>query len=183
MKKNIETALKTVLSSEQIAVLKEEITTGIRRINTAVDNNEKMKAKKDLMIETFIKIDELIEKSDRAPLIFKSFYAIAKSNIRKLIQPILEEMMEEEQIKNLDDIPDVKTTEKKNELKEETVEKKEEKKEENPSKPAPDRKRTFHKNNSGHRPNPNPKPKPEAKPAEPHKNFNRKDSGKNHKER
>lgn len=167
MKKNIETVLKTFLSNEQIAVLKEELTSGIRKINSAVDSNEKMKAKKELMIETFRKIDELIEKSDRSPVLFRTFYAAAKTNISRLIQPILEEMIEEEQIKGLDDIPDVKNPEKKKEPENEKPVKKE----------TPPPKKTFHKNNS-HRP----KPK-NSDQQQDRRNLNRKDAGKNQKGR
>lgn len=173
MKKNIENVLKTVLSSEQIAVLKEEITSGIRKINSAVENNEKMKAKKDLMVQTFVKIDEMIEKSNRSPLLFKAFYAAAKSNIRKMIQPIIEEMMEEdEQIKNLDDIPDVKTGETKKPAKEE-------KKPEPAEKPEPDKKKPFQKNINPQRP----KQKSEHKPSQQQRKFDKKDAGKNQKGR
>lgn len=106
MKKNIESALKSILSSEQVAVLKEEIATGIKKVNAAVDSNEKMKAKKEVLIETLIKVDKLIENSSRSPILVKAFYSAAKSNIKKLIQPILEKMIEEEEFRNLDDIPD-----------------------------------------------------------------------------
>ena len=180
MKKNIETVLKTFLSNEQIAVLKEELTSGIKKINSAVDSNERMKAKKELMIETFRKIDELIEKSDRSPLLFKTFYAAAKTNISRLIQPILEEMIEDEQIKGLDDIPDVSKPEKKKEAPVEKPVKKETppRKKDEEQKPSQERKKTFHKNNS-HRP----KPKDSDQPQQDRRNLNRKDAGKNQKGR
>jgi len=107
MKKNIEDALKTILSSEQVAALKEEIAAGMKKINSAVEKNEKMKAKKELLLESLSKADKLIETSDRSPLLFKTFYAAAKTNIKKLLEPIIEKMMnEEEELSGLDDIPD-----------------------------------------------------------------------------
>ena len=39
-------------------------------------------------------------------MLFKTFYAAAKTNILKLVQPLIEKMMEEEEISGLDDIPD-----------------------------------------------------------------------------
>jgi anti-sigma28 factor (negative regulator of flagellin synthesis) len=41
MKKNMEDALKTILSNEQVAALKEEIASGIKKMNSAVESNEK----------------------------------------------------------------------------------------------------------------------------------------------
>ena len=75
MKKNIEDAFKTILSSEQVAALKEEIAAGMKKINSAVEKNEKMKAKKELLLESLSKADKLIETSERSPLLFKTFYA------------------------------------------------------------------------------------------------------------
>lgn len=107
MKKNIEDAFKTILSSEQVAALKEEIAAGMKKINSAVEKNEKMKAKKELLLESLSKADKLIETSERSPLLFKTFYAAAKTNIKKLLEPIIEKMMnEEEELSGLDDIPD-----------------------------------------------------------------------------
>lgn len=124
MKKNIEDALKTILSTEQVNALKEEIAAGIKKMNSAVESNEKMKAKKDLLVESLAKVDKLIETSDRSPVLFKAFYSAAKSNIKKFVQPIIEKMIEEEELAGLDDIPDVQE---KQETKQEPVKKTEEK--------------------------------------------------------
>ncbi|HQO92165.1 MAG TPA: hypothetical protein PLX56_07555, partial [bacterium] len=67
MKKNIEDALKTILSNEQVTALKEEIAAGIKKMNSAVESNEKMKAKKDLLVQSLAKVDKLIETSDKSP--------------------------------------------------------------------------------------------------------------------
>lgn len=132
MRKNIEDALRSILSSEQVAALKEEIASGMKKINSAVESNEKVKAKKELLLESFAKVDKLIETSHKTPLLLKTFYSATKTNIRKFLEPVIEKMMEEEEISNLDDIPDVpeekKPEEKKPEKKEPKPQKKQMKK-------------------------------------------------------
>jgi hypothetical protein len=127
MKKNVEDALKTILSNEQVAALKEEIASGIKKMNAAVEGNEKMKAKKELLLSSLSKVDKLIETSDRSPVLFKAFYSAAKSNIKKFVQPIIEKMIEEEELAGLDDIPDVQEKQEEQEVKQEPGKKMEEK--------------------------------------------------------
>ena len=112
MKKSIETALRSVLTSEQVAALKEEIFNGIRKVNGVVDSNQKIKAKKDFVVSILTKIDDLIENSDKSPVFFRALYSAAKSGITDFIRPILEDMIDQDDINDLDDIPDVEEKEK-----------------------------------------------------------------------
>lgn len=112
MKKSIETALRSVLTSEQVAALKEEIFNGIRKVNGVVDSNQKIKAKKDFIVSILAKTDSLIESSDKSPVFLRALYSAAKNGITDFIRPILEEMIDQDDINDLDDIPDVEEKEK-----------------------------------------------------------------------
>lgn len=103
--KTLENLLKTFLSEEQIAALTEEISLGIKKINSMVDRNKKAKATKKMTMEILHRIDNLIEKSNKMPPLLSGLYSLAKKHIKDAVQPILEKMAEEEDYSNLDDIP------------------------------------------------------------------------------
>ena len=107
MKKSIETVLRSVLTSEQVAALKEEIFNGVRKVNGIVDSNQKIKVKKDFVVSILAKIDNLIENSDKSPVFFRALYSAAKNSVTDFIRPILEDMIDQDDINDLDDIPDV----------------------------------------------------------------------------
>lgn len=111
--KKLEDILGTVLTKEQITALKEEIASGIRRINTIVDQNEKIKKRKETALDIMKKIDELVEESVKTPSFFKAFYTGAKKNIMKFVMPIIEHEFEKDPFESLDDLPDKKPSTKK----------------------------------------------------------------------
>jgi len=107
MKKSMDDLFKAVLTSEQFAAFKEELSGGIKKVNSMVEGNEKMKAKKDLILETSKKIDAMIESSDKSPVIFKVLYSSVKEAMKKMIQPFIDQEIEEKGYEDLDDVPDV----------------------------------------------------------------------------
>jgi len=107
MKKTIETALRSVLKGEQVAALKEEIYGGVIKVNGIMDSNQKIKAKKEFVVSVLSRIDDLIENSEKSPVFFRAFYSAAKNSINDFIKPILEDMVNQDDINDLDDIPDV----------------------------------------------------------------------------
>ena len=107
MKSQLDNFLNKFLTAEQLTALNEEIASGLKFINGILDSNEKTKARKLFFIDVARKIDELIEHSEKSPILLKAFYDIAKRNLKGIIGPALEMMAEEEELSNLDDIPDV----------------------------------------------------------------------------
>ena len=107
----LEKILGKFLSHEQIAALTEEISKGVSLVNGVIDKNEKVKAKKEFVVETFKSIDRMIAQSNKIPATFKLFYDTAKVKIHELIEPIITGMVMENDFSNLDDIPDVKKNE------------------------------------------------------------------------
>ena len=107
----LEKVLGKFLSHEQIVALTEEISKGVSVVNGVIDKNEKVKAKKEFVIETFKSIDRMIAQSNKIPATFKLIYDTAKVKIHDLIEPIISGMVMENDFSNLDDIPDVKKSE------------------------------------------------------------------------
>ena len=104
----LEKILGKFLSHEQIVALVEEISKGVYAVNGVIDKNEKVKAKKEFVIETFKSVDRMIAQSNKIPATFKLFYDTAKVRIHDLLEPIITGMVMENDFSNLDDIPDVK---------------------------------------------------------------------------
>ena len=67
----LEKILSKFLSHEQIAALTEEISKGVSLVNSIMDKNEKVKATKELVIETFKSVDRMIAQSNKIPATFK----------------------------------------------------------------------------------------------------------------
>ena len=106
----LEKVLSRFLTHEQIFALIEEISKGVAVVNGIIDKNEKVKAKKELVVETFKSIDRMIGQSDKIPSTFKLFYDAAKTKIHDMLEPIISGMVMENDFSDLDDIPDVKKT-------------------------------------------------------------------------
>jgi uncharacterized protein YfkK (UPF0435 family) len=104
----LEKILGKFLSREQIVALVEEISKGVSVVNGIIDKNEKIKAQKEFVFETFRSIDRMIAQSNKIPATFKLFYDTAKVKIHDLLEPIITGMVMENDFSDLDDIPDVK---------------------------------------------------------------------------
>ncbi len=109
---SLEKILGKFITHEQIAALTDEIARGISFINGIIDKNEKTKAKKELIVETFKSIDKMIGQSEKLPYTFKMLYGTAKTKIHLLLEPIITKIVMESDFNDLDDIPDVKPEEK-----------------------------------------------------------------------
>ncbi len=107
----LEKILGKFLSHEQIVALIEEISKGVSVVNGIIDKNEKVKAKKEFVVETFKSIDRMIAQSNKIPATFKLFYDTAKIKLHDLLEPIISGMVMENDFSELDDIPDVKKSE------------------------------------------------------------------------
>ena len=107
----LEKILGKFLSHEQIVALTEEISKGVSVVNGIIDKNEKVKAKKEFVVETFKSIDRMIAQSNKIPATFKLFYDTAKIKLHDLLEPIISGMIMENDFSELDDIPDVKKSE------------------------------------------------------------------------
>ncbi len=103
--RKLEELLASLLSPEQIAALKEEIAAAMRRINSKVEDNERMKARKEEMIALMQRIDQIIEGHSSTPFFLRTIYAAAKTNVKKMLAPMIEEMFRTEEGSKLDDIP------------------------------------------------------------------------------
>ena len=55
----LEKILSKFLSHEQISALTEEISKGVSLVNSIIDKNEKVKATKELVVETFKSVDKM----------------------------------------------------------------------------------------------------------------------------
>ncbi|MBP5202587.1 hypothetical protein J6253_07605 [bacterium] len=106
----LEKILSKFLSHEQIVALTEEISKGVSVVNGVIDKNEKVKAKKEFVLETFRSVDRMIAQSNKIPATFKLFYDTAKIKIHDLLEPIISGMVMENDFSDLDDIPDVNKT-------------------------------------------------------------------------
>ncbi|MBR4489592.1 hypothetical protein IKP13_03060, partial [bacterium] len=104
----LEKILGKFLSREQIVALVEEISKGVSVVNGIIDKNEKIKAQKEFVFETFRSIDRMIAQSNKIPATFKLFYDTAKLKIHDFLEPIITGMVMENDFSDLDDIPDVK---------------------------------------------------------------------------
>lgn len=164
----LEKILSKFLSHEQISALTEEISKGVYAVNGVIDKNEKIKAKKEFVVETFKSIDKMIAQSNKIPATFKLFYDTAKIKIHDLIEPIISGMVMENDFSDLDDIPDVKKSD--SAPKQENAEKPQEKnnQQQNGSEQSGGRRRRNRRHgrnrNNNQNQNQNQEQKPEPKP-------------------
>ncbi|MBP5405738.1 hypothetical protein J6Z19_01135 [bacterium] len=103
----LEKILGKFLTREQIVALTEEIARGVNFLNSIIDGNEKTKAKKEFLVQTFRSIDEMIGKSSKLPASVKLLYDMAKTKTHSLLEPLLAKLVSENDFSDLDDIPDV----------------------------------------------------------------------------
>ena len=103
----LEKILGKFLTREQIVALTEEIARGVNFLNNIIDGNEKTKAKKEFLLQTFRSIDEMIGKSSKLPASVKLLYDMAKTKTHSLLEPLLAKLVSENDFSDLDDIPDV----------------------------------------------------------------------------
>jgi len=91
----IESLLTTILTADQIRVIREEIIAGARRIHRIVDENERARARRDEIIALLHRIDAFIERREEDPFFLRTIYGAAKEQIKRLITPLLEEILRE----------------------------------------------------------------------------------------
>lgn len=91
----LESLLMTILTADQIRVLREEIIAGVRRIHRIVDENERARARRDEIIALLHRIDAFIESREGDPFFLRTIYGAAKEQVKRLVTPLLEEILRE----------------------------------------------------------------------------------------
>ncbi len=90
-----ESLLSTVLTKDQIRVIRDEIIAGARRIHRIVDENERARARRDEVIALLRRIDAFIEGREGDPFFLRTIYGAAKEQVKRLVTPLLEEILRE----------------------------------------------------------------------------------------
>ncbi len=93
MAKEPDSLFSKFLTSEQLAALKEEIASGIRTVNNAVEADKRLKARKESLKELIRKLDAILE-SDSTPLFAKILYKTLKVQAIETIEKIINENTE-----------------------------------------------------------------------------------------
>ncbi|HOW52608.1 MAG TPA: hypothetical protein PLV42_11270 [bacterium] len=106
---SFESLLATVLTTEQIQALREEIVSGARRLHKIVDDNERARVRRDELLALMQRIDSFIEKKDSSPLFLRTMYSVAKDQVKKMIMPMIEEILSETESEGLDAVPPAKS--------------------------------------------------------------------------
>jgi len=90
-----ESLLSAVLTKDQIRVIREEIIAGARRLHRIVDENERARARRDEVIALLRRIDAFIEGREGDPFFLRTIYGAAKEQVKRLVTPLLEEILRE----------------------------------------------------------------------------------------
>jgi hypothetical protein len=96
---NNDSLFSKLLKPEQIEALKEEIVNGIKKVNTAIEADQQLKARKESIKDIMFKIDAAID-SYTTPLFAKILYKTIKVHI----VDIIEEMFRDEQLRISEDV-------------------------------------------------------------------------------
>ncbi len=100
-----ESLLSAVLTKDQIRVIREEIAAGARRLHRIVDENERARARRDEVIELLRRIDAFIEGRNGDPFFLRTIYGVAKEQVKRLITPLLEEILRETEVEGGTSVP------------------------------------------------------------------------------
>ncbi len=108
-KKGFENLLAAVLTRDQIQALREEIVSGARRLHRVVDENERARVRRDELLALMKRIDLFMENRDSSPVFLRAMYGAAKEQIKKVVMPMLEEVLRETEEEGLDAVPPAKS--------------------------------------------------------------------------
>lgn len=94
MDKQQESLFSKLMTSEQVEALKEEIVVGIKKINGAIESDQRLKMRKESLKKIINNIDVAIE-SDTTPLFIKIFYKTIKVHLIESIDKIFNDQIKQ----------------------------------------------------------------------------------------
>jgi len=97
-----ENLLSAVLTRDQIRVVREELIAGARRLHRIVDENERTRARRDEIFALLRRIDAFIEGREGDPFFLRTIYGAAKEQVKRLVTPLVEEVLREAEGGDLD---------------------------------------------------------------------------------